>query len=111
MICFGGQHVDEGVVVRFGNELIKGFRSVGMKVPAQPPVLANPHEDTSRMAYEATAKSIGTFRSKPDIIFVLVQDNSAELYRRLKAELDTQAGIASQGNMSETLPTLKSAIC
>jgi hypothetical protein len=100
MICFGGRHVDEGVVVRFGNELIKGFRSVGMNIPSQPPVLANPHGDISRMALEATAKSIGAFGNKPDIIFILVQDSSSELYRRLKAELDTQAGITSQGNAS-----------
>jgi hypothetical protein len=105
MICFGGRHVDEGVVARFGSELIKGFRNVGIKVPAQPPVSspASVHGDISHIVYEATAKSIEAFGKKPDIIFVLVQDSSIELYRRLKAELDTQAGIASQGKVFEAL--------
>jgi hypothetical protein len=70
-----------------------------MKVPSSPPVtiIGNPNGNITKVIHEAASKANGKFGITPDVVFILTQDGSSDLYRKLKAELDTQIGFPSQG--------------
>jgi eukaryotic translation initiation factor 2C len=97
-ISFAGQ-VDE----RFGFELLKGFRAVGLSVPNQPPALlvGNPNGDIKQIVNNAIQKATQTFGAPPDLILVLLPKASIPLYVALKSALDIHYGIASQVMLAE----------
>jgi eukaryotic translation initiation factor 2C len=91
-------------VQRFGEELLKGLRTVGLSVPSDPPAILveNAQGDIRQIVNNAVQKAEQHFSgSTPDLILAILPKSSVSLYTALKSALDIHYGIASQVMLAE----------
>lgn len=92
------QPMADANIDKFGAEMVRSFRALGMTVPSTPPPLlvGNPQGHMKTIVDNAIKKANIKYHKDPDVIFFVLQGISTQIYQLVKMGLDVKQGIASQ---------------